>query len=74
MQLEFVEREIPKRFYSKLVPLRDGIIGILTARSADDALGDRGRDTIKVDVKDFVNGLLAKEEVKRVYITQFVVQ
>lgn len=74
IQLEFVERDIPIKFYSRLVPIKDGIISALTKRNADDVLAEKGKEGLKKDLKDLVNESLRKEEVKNVYFTQFVVQ
>ena len=74
VQLEFVERDVPRRFYTRLVPVRDGIIGLLATRSPDDLASQKGRDNLKNDLKQMVNEVLRKEEIKRVYFTQFVIQ
>ena len=74
LQIEFEEREIPRRFYNKLVPVRDGIIGLLAGRTSTDLESQKGRDQLKNDVKELINEVLRKQEVKRVYFTQFVIQ
>lgn len=74
IQFEFVGREIPKGFYSRLVPVRDTIIEILARRSAEDLSSENGRTALKSDLKSLVNEALRKEEIKNVYFTQFVVQ
>ncbi|RIL05357.1 MAG: hypothetical protein DCC75_11770 [Proteobacteria bacterium] len=74
VQLEFQGRDIPKRFYPRLIPARDSIITLLASRSADDISSTQGREALKRDVRDLLNELLKKEEVKHVYFTQFVVQ
>lgn len=73
-QLEFTGRDVPKRFYTRLVPVRDGIITLLSKKKQDDVLSDKGKENLKKDIKDLVNEVLRKEEVKQVYFTQFVVQ
>ena len=74
VQLEFVEREIPKRFYTKLVPLRDALIATLSKRTQEELGTDKGRENLREDIKDLTNELMRREDVKRVYFTQFVVQ
>lgn len=74
IQLEFTDRDIPIRFYSRLVPLKDQIISALTRRNGEDLLGEHGRDSLKKDIRDLINENLRREEVKGVYFTQFVVQ
>ena len=73
IQLEFRDREVPKRLYGKLVPLRDSIIAVLSTRTAEDLSNEKGRAALKGEIKDLVNELMHKEEVKRVYFTQFLV-
>lgn len=74
IQLEFVERDVPSRFYLRLVPIRDGLIGLLASRKSDEINSQTGRDNLKRDIKELVNEILRREEVKNVYFTQFVIQ
>ncbi|MBX7139243.1 MAG: flagellar basal body-associated FliL family protein [Oligoflexia bacterium] len=74
VQLEFHERDVPQRFYSRAVPIRDALIKLLGTQSADGLLSEKGREELKTSIKDIVNEVLKKEEVKNVYFTQFVVQ
>ncbi len=74
VQLEFEERDVPQRFYQRLVPIRDSMIRLLAGKTAEDMVSEKGKDGLKVQVKDTVNEILKKEEVKNVYFTQFVVQ
>ncbi len=74
IQFEFNGRDIPKRMYAKLVPLRDAIITDLSSKSADDLGVGKGREGLRNELRDTVNEMLGKEEVKKVYFTQFVIQ
>ncbi|WKZ57155.1 MAG: flagellar basal body-associated FliL family protein [Bdellovibrionota bacterium] len=74
IQLEFVERDVTSRFYTRLVPIRDAIITLLASKKAEDLLSARGKESLRVDIKDKVNEILRREEVKRVYFTLYVVQ
>ncbi len=74
VQLEFESRDIPKRFYVRLVPVRDAIISLLTKRDAADLIGEKGKTALKDDIRETVNEILHKEDIKGVYFTQFVVQ
>lgn len=74
VQLEFATRDVPKRFYPRLIPVRDGLINMLAGRTQDDLLNEKGRENLKRDIKDFINETLRSEDVRRVYFTQFVVQ
>lgn len=74
MQLEFQTRDVPRRFYGRLVPVRDAIISLLTKRDADDVASEKGKSALKGEIRETVNEILRKEDVKGVYFTQFVVQ
>lgn len=74
IQLEFIEREIPKRFYVRLTPIRDALISMLAQRRKEDIVSKDGKNELKNEIKESVNDVLKKEEVKNVYFTQFVVQ
>ena len=74
LQLEFTERDIPQRFYSKLVPIRDAIITLLSARTSNDVSSVKGKEVLKAELKELVNDQLKREDVKQIYFTQFIVQ
>ena len=74
VQLEFVSREVPRKLYPRIVAVRDALISLLASKTQDDLLTPRGRDTLRDEIRDAVNEILRKEEVKRVYFTQFVIQ
>jgi flagellar FliL protein len=74
IQIEFSDRDIPKRFMNRIPVIRDGIIGLLNKMTSEKVLSENGRDSIKNQIKDVVNEVLRKEEVKKVYLTQFIVQ
>ena len=72
-QLEFETLDIPNKYYAKEVPIRDSIITVLGQHTADELLGEKGRDKLRDEIKETVNGVLHKQEVKHVYFTQFVI-
>lgn len=74
MQLEFIERDIPKRFYAKMVPIRDALIVLLTQKTEGDLATAEGKRILKDQIRDIINDQLKKEEVGQVYFTQFVIQ
>jgi len=74
IQLEFMDRDIPPRFHTRVVPVRDAIIGLLTAQSKDDIIGPRGQENLKIDIRERINAELRREDIKRVYFTQFIIQ
>ncbi|MDC0358695.1 flagellar basal body-associated FliL family protein, partial [Oligoflexia bacterium] len=74
VQLEFETRDIPKRFYVRQVPIRDAILGLFSARTKKDLSKEDGRRQIKKDIRELINEILRRQEVRHVYFTQFVVQ
>ncbi len=74
VQLEFAGTEVPRKFYPRIVPLRDQIISVITAKSAAELESQKGKDQLKSQIKDATNELLKREEVSKVYFTQFVIQ
>ncbi len=74
LRLEFEGREVPKRFFPRIVPVRDLIIQLLSVKRAEDLLTSQGKEGLKGEIKDKVNELLRREDIKNVYFSQFVVQ
>ncbi len=73
-QVEFADRDIPIRFYSRIVPMRDRAIELIGTKTAEELLTPRGRDDLKREIKDAMNELLRREDIKHMYVTQFVIQ
>ena len=74
VQFEFVERDISPRFHVRQAIVRDGMISLFAGKSAEEISTQEGRDKLKAEIKDLVNEVMKKQEIKRVYFTQFVVQ
>ncbi len=74
IQIEFEGLDVPQRFYARLVPIREGIIRILTSRKADEILNWDGKESLKDEIRTMINETLRKEVVRKVYFTQFVIQ
>ena len=72
--VEFVKRDIPKKFYSKLVVIRDSLINVLSNKSRKDLGDEEGRADLKAEMRDMINEKLRKQEIEKVYFTQFVIQ
>ncbi|MCI5064397.1 flagellar basal body-associated FliL family protein [bacterium] len=71
---EFEKRDIPKKFYSKIIPVRDSLINVLSNKSRRDLGDEEGRADLKAEMRDLINEEIRKAEVKRIYFTQFVIQ
>lgn len=74
VKLEFASPDIPRRFYGSLVPVRDALIFLLSAKRSEDLTTAQGKENLKREIKDKVNEILHREDIKNVYFSQFVIQ
>lgn len=74
IQVEFETLDVPRRFYTRAVPIRDSIISLLTQTTAENLESLKGKDKLRAEIRSIINTTLRKEEVRRVYFTQFVIQ
>jgi flagellar basal body-associated protein FliL len=73
-QAEFTERDIPKKFFAKLIPIRDELISALSGKTRGDLAAEKGRAELKQHMKEIINGKLRKEQVEKIYFTEFIIQ
>jgi flagellar basal body-associated protein FliL len=74
LQAEMETPDVPRRLYGRIVPIRDSIITMLTQKTATELENAEGKDTLKKNIKDLMNEQLRRQDVKRIYFTQFVIQ
>jgi flagellar FliL protein len=74
LQVEFATLDVPRKFYGRLVPMRDSIIRILTEKTPEDLETSKGKDALKLQIRSMMNEMLRREDVRRIYFTQFVIQ
>lgn len=74
IQVEFETLDVPRRFYTRAVPIRDSIISLLTQMTAENLDTAKGKDKLRAEIRSVINTALRKEDVRRVYFTQFVIQ
>lgn len=74
IQVEFVGRTVSKRFQVKLVPIRDGIIQLLSSRRREELLNKEGKENLKADLTTLINETLGRNDIKNMYFTNFVIQ
>jgi flagellar basal body-associated protein FliL len=74
LQAEMETPDIPKRLYYRIVPIRDGIITMLTEKAVVDIESAQGKEDLKKAIKVFINEQLKRQDVRRIYFTQFVIQ
>lgn len=74
VQVEMETPDIPRRLYSHIVPIQDGIITMLTQKTASELEDVAGKDELKKSIRDLIHKQLHRQDVRRVYFTQFVIQ
>ncbi len=74
LQLEFVATSVPSPFIRNQVVIRDGLISLMSRKKAETLGTHKGREAMKSEIKDLINEVLKREEIKRVFFTQFVIQ
>ena len=74
IQLEFASEEDMKSAEKEVPRLRDTIIQILSSKTASDILTSEGKEKLKDELRQSVNGLLGGEKVVEVYFTEFIIQ
>ena len=54
--------------------MRDAILGILSSRNSEQIVTPDGKDQLKAEIAEKLNGFLPGKPVKAVFFTDFVVQ
>jgi len=62
--------EIKKR----MVEVRDAIILVISSRNSEELLKPEGKEKLKRDIRETLNGLLSSGEVEEIYFVDFVMQ
>jgi flagellar FliL protein len=71
---ESEETKALEELTAKEIAVRDAVIKILSAKTVPQ-LSDIGRrDSLKVEIRDTVNGMLRDGQIDRLYFTQYVLQ
>ena len=74
LQVEFVDADPPAAFDARLPQIRDVILTLVTSKTFADIRTPEGKERLREDVIDRINHVLAKQAVKSVYFTEFIVQ
>jgi len=74
LQVEFVDADPPAAFDARLPQIRDVILTLVTSKTFADIRTPEGKERLREDVIDRINHVLAKDAVKSVYFTEFIVQ
>jgi flagellar FliL protein len=74
IQLQFTEPEQPPHLESDVPKIRDAVIRILTAKSAQEILSSEGKEALREELKEALNEALGGEDITQVFFTEFIIQ
>ncbi len=74
MTLELSDEYALEKAKASIPEIRDVIITLLTSKSADELIMPEGKLQLKDDIAMRLNQILGKHSVKKVYLTEFVMQ
>lgn len=74
VELEMVSPAIKGEIESKLAPVRDAVLVLLSAKTLQDIQDVQGKNTLKDEILAAVSKHLAPGKIAKVYFTDFVVQ
>jgi flagellar FliL protein len=57
-----------------MVEVRDAIILVISSRNSEELLKPEGKEKLKRDIRETLNGLLSSGEVEEIYFVDFVMQ
>ena len=74
MDLELDSQDLTAELDQKTAVIRDRIIRILTSKTLEEVTSRKGKDKLTQQIKDTLNAMLDKGQIKGVYFTEFVIQ
>ena len=74
MELEIQGENIQEEIEKRKAQIRDIIIIILSGKTYDEVANREGKEKLRDEVKDTVNGFLTKGKIVNVYFTEFIYQ
>jgi flagellar FliL protein len=72
--LESEDPAVLEEVTTKDVVVRDAINGLLSAKTAETLTDITQRDSVKQEIRQRINAILAEGEIERLYFTQFMLQ
>jgi flagellar protein FliL len=72
--LELADPKFTEELTKRLPQIRDSILMILPSRKVDELQTTDGKNSLRTEIISSLNGLFGKEIVKKIYITEFVIQ
>ena len=74
VSLELSDPKLTHEVESKKDRIRDYILGILSSKTVEEISTAKGKDDLKSEITEKINGNLKDGEVRNVYFTDFVIQ
>jgi flagellar protein FliL len=74
IQIEFIARDIPSRFLSRQVLIRDSLVMLLSSKAREDVTTTAGKEKVKDEVKEIIDSIMRKESIEKVFFTEFVIR
>ena len=72
--LELADPKFAEELTKRLPQIRDSILMILPSRKVDELQTTEGKNLLRTEIITNLNELFGKEIVKKIYITEFVIQ
>lgn len=72
MEFEVDNDKVRDEIDSRTAQIRDIIIIILSSKTLESVSGKEGKDALREEVRDTVNGFLTKGKIKKIYFTEFI--
>ena len=74
MEIESSEAKANEEFEKRLPQLKDIILGVLTNRNSKEILDSEGKEKLRVELKEKMNGFLTTFQIQNIYFSEFVIQ
>ncbi len=72
MEFEVDNDKVRDEIESRTAQIRDIIIIILSSKTLESVASKEGKDSLREEVRDTVNGFLTKGKIKKIYFTEFI--
>ena len=74
MEIESAETRANEEFEKRLPQLKDTILGVLINKNSKEILDSEGKEKLRVELKEKMNGFLTTFQIHNIYFSEFVIQ
>ena len=74
MEIESSEAKANEEYEKRLPQLRDTILAVLTNKNSKDILDSEGKEKLRAEMKEKMNGFLTTFQIQNIYFSEFVIQ